>query len=128
MLTEVSNAADYYNKKKANLNPYTIAMYYKFTLVLLISQGRAPSASPSDRPGTSAMTNHTGTGIKRPRDDDSDGEKSDSELQVVVDDDNTDPVSPAGSSPSSSSYDRHHQPVKRERASTPSSIKSGSVS
>ena len=77
------------------------------------------------------MSNHTGsaTGVKRPREDDSDAEKSDSELQVVVDDDNTDPVSPAGSSPSSSyDRDRHHQSVKRERASTPSSIKSGSVS
>ena len=74
------------------------------------------------------MTNHTpipGHGTKRPRDDDSDGEKSDSELQVVVDDDNTDPISPAGSSPS---YNRPHQSVKRERASTPSSTKSGSVS
>lgn len=67
--------------------------------------------------------------MKRPREEDSDGEKSDSELQVVVDDDNTDPVSPAGSSPSST-YDRerHHQSVKRERPSTPSSVKSGSVS
>ena len=48
---------------------------------------------------------------------------------MVVDDDNTDPVSPAGSSPSSA-YDRerHHQSVKRERPSTPSSVKSGSVS
>ena len=77
------------------------------------------------------MSNHAGSaaGVKRPREEDSDGEKSDSELQVVVDDDNTDPVSPAGSSPSSS-YDRerHHQSVKRERPSTPSSVKSGSVS
>ena len=77
------------------------------------------------------MSNHTGAaaGVKRPREDDSDGEKSDSELQVVVDDDNTEPASPAGSS-HSSSYDRerHHPSVKRERASTPSSVKSGSVS
>ena len=84
---------------------------------------------PSSSSPTDTSHNHTSSqptsGTKRRRDDDSDGEKSDGELQIEVDDPVDDSVSPAGSSPT---YERLHPTPKRERASTPSSTKSSSVS